>query len=718
MQFLKNKWIGGWLLTYVTFFSCNGKFLTDSYPEDSTIVYEEKSVDKEEDLPFKTLLNNDVYSISEEQIALEGEEGTDQGYEREIAKGPLVFDAGNLTGKFQIKFKPETFYAKNANLLNNANKSDRIMFSRSTVDVNFGLYYGKECYGFDIVDFFITLRNKSIWGDPETVARSTVSRVKILGSVEGPHVHFITRQIFWMRELWLKFAVGATFGVPFENHHYFMLGAFPFELGRGISLGSAYAVNPGVLGFYSDISIDQYAWGFKFGGEVIPSLFTYDLYAAILQNKSDSFYVTAENIYGQKYGHFLDQARGSGHINFVFAGRARMIPVKNDNMVINVEPYFLFNNDPEQLVEFPADARSKLGTFGLAAEFTHSDFEWGFDAAINVGGQSVFGWDRNEVQSQNVIGNFTLVNSQVTVGSPTGPNVVYAPTNANGRTVQALIEAEPQTSAENGQFIDMAPDPTDPSNTSPTIALYNSYNRFRDPYDNNFKGWMVVADAAQWFCDRTIRIALGFGVASGDEDPNVDFLNPNDSNVDGTFKGFIGLQELYTGDRVQSAFLLGGAGRIPRPLSTPTGLQVIDKIPTNVSGFTNLAFIGGSCMWSPKTYARNFSLRPNVLVYWQQHATKKFDVLTKQSSATEFARNYLGTEANVFFDTDLVKDFKFFFIISVFFPGAHFSDIKGTPLSKEQQRILDRADVTGGDTVPLLGDDIAYTANIGLEYRF
>ena len=88
------------------------------------------------------------------------------------------------------------------------------------------------------------------------------------------------------------------------------------------------------------------------------------------------------------------------------------------------------------------------------------------------------------------------------------------------------------------------------------------------------------------------------------------------------------------------------------------------------------------------------------------------------SSPNEFARNYLGTEINIFFDLELVRDFKFFFVGSAFFPGGHFTDIKGTPLNREQQRILDRADVTGVDTIPLLGDNNAYTINVGLEYRF
>lgn len=631
-----------------------------------------------------------------------------------LNKSKLSFDGTNMQGSLQIKFKPESFYAKNANLLNNANDSDRIIFSRSTVDVNLGLYYGKPFCDYSVLDFFLTLRNKCVWGNPESVARTTRTRIKTLESLDDGHEHFITRQIFWLREVWLQFAINPMLCLSWETPQYFRLGAFPFDLGRGIALGSAYGVNPGVLGFYSDNSIDQYAFGYQLFGDIIPTTLKYDLYCALLRNRSDSFSVTAEKIYGQRFGRSLRQERGSGQIDYIFAGRTRWTPLSENGFVITVEPYFLYNSDPEQFVEFFADAQSHLGTFGLASEWIMNDFEWGFDTALNVGSQKVFGWDRNYINKENRGGVFTLVNSQVVIQDPTTTanpqKAVFDPNSPLGKERQRIIDTATQNANQNGKRI---------GSLSTGETLYNDINRFRNPYRNTFDGWMAVADAAYWFCNRTVRLAVGGGVASGDEDPNLDIENPNESNVDDTFSGFIGLQEIYSGDRIQSAFLLGPAGRIPRPLSTPTGLRVIDKLPTNISGFTNLAFVGGSGLWSPKKYAKRFSLRPNVLAYWQQRATKKFDITTKKSSP-DFARNFLGTECNVFFDVDLITDFKMFLVSSVFIPGGHYRDIRGTPLSKDQQRILDRLDVTGidNDVNPLLGANTAYTLNIGLEYRF
>ena len=54
------------------------------------------------------------------------------------------------------------------------------------------------------------------------------------------------------------------------------------QLGRGISLGAAYALASGQpLGFYSDGAIHQYAFGFKLSGDIIADLLSYDIYGSV-----------------------------------------------------------------------------------------------------------------------------------------------------------------------------------------------------------------------------------------------------------------------------------------------------------------------------------------------------------------------------------------------------------------------------------------------------
>lgn len=621
-------------------------------------------------------------------------------------KEALAFDLGMLRGRSQIKFKPESFYLKQSNLLNNQNLSDKIILSRSTLDMSLNLLYGDECYGYDATEFFVTFRNKGVWGNPRSIAQTTETNLKVLEAAFGDHKHFIAKHIIWIRELWLKFCINDAFDLDFERKHYFTLGAFPFELGRGIALGDAFSVGPRILGFYSDNAVDQYAFGFKFSGDIFPKYMLYDLYGAILENKSDSIASTAQKIRGQEFGRRRLQQRGSGRVNFLVAGRLRSYPLQTDCTTVALEPYALYNYAPEQKIEFEADGKSKLATFGLAGEFRFDDFEWGFDTAVNVGHQVVRGWDRNVVEFKNDGGTVKLVNSRIVTQdpmvNPNAPKAIYVP-NSNE---QQIINTSAEDASQNGRLIG--------------TNLFNDINRFRNPSVNSYKGWMFVADGIYAFgCDKKIKVAATAGVAAGDINPNQDLKNPNDSNVDGDFKGFIGLQEIYSGRRVQSVFLLGGTGKAPRPLFIPISEEVLDRVPSAVSGFTNLIFTGAALHWYPTYCDRSLALQPNLLLYWQQKSTNKFDIQTGMSS-NDLARNFLGTEINTFFDATLFDSCKVYAVGSVFIPGSHYKDIKGTPLNREERTLLDRRDVTGitADKNPLLGDDTAYTINLGIEYRF
>lgn len=612
----------------------------------------------------------------------------------------------------QWKYKPESFYLKYVNLLNNNVDADRFILSRSTLDINLKWLYtqAEEKIG----ESFVSLRNKALWGNPQSNAETTNTSLKLLEAVFGSHKHFITRHVMWIRELWFIFNLNKALNLDLKYEHTFKLGAFPFELGRGIALGNAFAVGPRVLGFYSDNAIDQYAFGFKLSGKVFKPWVNYDLYGEYVENQSDRFANTAAKVRGQQFGHRLNQERGSGIVNFITAARLKLFPIES----VALEPYIMYNNAPEQKIEFQADSNSKLASLGMAGEFNVDRLEFGFDTALNFGRQQVHGWDRNIIEFENrtqtvpnvvpqsTVQTVVLVNTQVRQGVNNGSKAIYAP----GSQVQKLINNSAQSAAQNGLAI----------GTVDGVTYFNSTNRFRDPNVNSYQGWMFVSDAAYNInASKTFKIAVTAGVASGGRNPNQDINRPAESQVNQDFKGFIGLQELYSGYRVQSVFLLGGTGRAPRPLFIPTTSQVFDRLFTIVSGFTNLAFVGSGLHWYPKYDNRSFNIRPNVLAYWQQKPTNAFDRQTNMAS-DQLASNYLGTEVNAFISGELFKDFKFFCIGSVFIPGSHFKDIKGTPLNKDQLKLIDRSDTTGilDDKNPLISDNIAFTINVGLECRF
>lgn len=613
-----------------------------------------------------------------------------------------------LDGDFEYSFngviRPEIMSGQNVSLFNRNHQGDKIFFARHTLDLKFDALWGAKTFGASVVEFLFGIRNRSIWGNPSSIASTTETPINFFGASLKAHKHAIPRHIFWMREAWLWIDLNKFLGLHFGNRHTLMLGAFPFMLGRGIALGDAYAVGNELLGFYNDGIVDQFAFGGKLSGAILAEILTYDLYAAILQNKCSSLSDTGEKIFGQEFQRRKTPERGFGKVNFALAGRVNWHAFNHPKFgKLVFEPYALFNFDPEQTVEFLGDANSKLGTLGLATEYYGDKFEFGFDCALNLGYQHVKGWDRNQVKEENRNGTVVLVNSAVV--DENGKKVLYVP----GSDAQKLIDESDQNEDQNGLPIKKT---TNPADTAISETLINAKNRFRNSYNNRYNGWMFVTDAGWWIYKKDLLWSFAVGAASGDENPNV-------ITKDGVFSGFIGLQEIYSGKRVRSAFLMGGAGKAKRPLSAPTEvIQVSSPYAISVSGFTNLVFFGSSLLWKPSNWSRQFSFNPNIMVYWQQKATKKFNALQRIQTGDNASR-FLGVETNVFIDYYVFKTMKVFFVPSVFFPGSHYEDIRGLPLNKDQDDLLKNlAPNFSADRLPNIGKDIAYTLNLGLEFRF
>lgn len=619
----------------------------------------------------------------------------------DITSKDLIFHISGI-------YKPELQFGDKISLLNNNNPQDKIFFMRHTADFNFDVIYGNESYGCKAAEFLFTLRNRAIWGNPASIASTTRSEIPLLGAAVAPHSHGIPRLFFWMREGWLWLDLCTAFGLNIDTKHSFSLGAFSFRLGRGIALGDAYAVGPENLGFYTDAIVDQYAFGGKLSGEIFKNALTYELYSAILQNRSSSLSETGEKIFGQQFGRLNNPARGFGSINYIIASKF-MWTVFNDETIgkLLLEPYALYNSDPEQLVEFRGDSTSKLGTIGFAGEYLQSRFEFGFDYAFNLGRQLVKGWDRNQVSLQNNNGQAVIVNSHVV--SQDNKKIPFI---ANGDAQNIISNPETfQSESQNGQQIGVLP--AGVGYLPGPITLINSANRYRNPYTNKYQGYMFITDAAFWMCNRSLRLAVMAAVASGDD-------NPNEQTMDQVYSGFIGLQEIYSGNRVQSVFVLGGAGKLPRPLSAPHSNQVPSKFPQTVSRFTNLVLGGTGLFWEPAFFDKKFNLKTNLIACWQQFPSQRFDLKTRKEVKNSQASTFLGIETNMFTAYQLLKNTRVFCVGSLFFPGQHYKDIRGLPLNADQERILSEFDVDGftQDRVPNIGSNIAYTLNLGLEFLF
>ncbi len=672
---------------------------------------------------LNTFSKTEVVS-SKSQLAVDNVDNTEKVLKKDIKKCALIFASGDTEFKFGIKFKPETFFGNNTYLLNNCNNTgqsqlDSIFYVRHTFDFNAEYHYGKASTGHDAILFKMVWRNKAVWGDADSIATTNDAEIKIMEAVVGNHRHGIPRLFPWLREIWLQICLTDIANRQSDCLQYFVLGAFPFQLGRGIALGDAYAVDPDTLGFFSPNAVDQYAFAGKLYGDLVKDRLSYDLYIAILDNKWGSFENVNLKTRGQEQGRRFDQARGAGIVNYIVAARLFGYPIKTDTNLFSLEPYFLYNHNPENRIEFVGDATSNLITVGCASEVSIANglFEFGFDTAYNFGNQTVFGWDRNVVRFANNGGVANLVNSQIT-DTTTGKPALASSTN------QAIINSEDYSGqCYNGQFIVYSL----PDQGQQTSTLKNSINRFTDRYVNEFDGSMFVFDAAYWAIKDRFKCAWTLGYASGDVNPNRDSVVPGDSNYNDTYDGFISLQELYSGLRVKSAFLLAGSGKIPRVLVFPaTTNEIFDPFPSKTSRFTNLIYTGfGFEIKSCPDACRTWNFKPNLLVFWQDVQTRVIDTNPFFSIPTGgFASPFLGTEVNLFSDFELLKDLRLFSVVAVFCPGQHFTDIKGRPLSREQLIYLNSLNNTGvralnpENRVPVLGDNTAFFINVGLDYKF
>ncbi|MCL5436483.1 MAG: hypothetical protein M1549_01225 [Candidatus Dependentiae bacterium] len=629
--------------------------------------------------------------------------------------------------KFSSRLKLEGFYSRNGRLLNTCNGGlDKLVWQKYTWDPKFLQSFPNDACGWDAATFVTNLRCKGTFGSPESAYRTAPTTIKDDAVILGSHSHPLTINLPIVRELWLEFTINDALGLHFKHRHTFIMGLFPFQLGRGISLGQAYATMPDVTGYDPASSVDSYAPGFKFSGSIADGgRCDYDIYAIILSNRSDRFDAVNEEILGSIYGHQLNQARGFGKINYIIASRLKCQVVDEEDYRIYLEPYALLDDEREQRIELRGDADSKLGTLGLVGEFRFGDLDFGFETAMNVGKQHVHGIDRNVIKKEirsisyngDILGTaHTYVNSKVSAvadnpdtGDTAGKKALYVPDN-QAIIVSQMINSMPDSSLAvyNGQII---PNPSGGGLSN----LKNAADRFRDPYVNTFDGSMFVFDATYYVRRPYLRLSACCGLATGDEAPNVDLDRLNDAAVSGDYKGFMSLQELYNGTRVRSEFLLGGKGQIPRLLSFPTG-NIGGGYPQAVTHFTNLIFTGAGCTWSREAREQMWRINPNILGFWEQYPTR----LVNSNGTTTLARPYLGTEVNAYIDVLIFEGLSCSILAGFFVPGGFYRDTKGRPISAKEVAQLEKKDQVDyvPVNVPTLGDDNAFFVSAGFDYRF
>lgn len=624
-------------------------------------------------------------------------------------KAPISINKGDCILTFGGATKIENYFQRNMELLNR-NLPDEAEYFKNTFDFTVDFAYGEKRFGHKAVEAYLDLMHKGVWGKNGSFADSEPSSptsLQLADTSFGNHTHTNGRPFIWIRDGWLRFSLNAIADSHAQGVHYLKVGWFPFILGRGISLGYAFGLNRSLLGLYS-YSEDKSPAGINLSGEIIKDGLSYDLYLSRLEERNKNLRDTT-NIMRDFYTPApAIPWRGLGKNNDVVAARLKVKPFKSERVGnLEFEPYIMYNSAPDQKIEMLADSDTKLGIYGLAVEHCYNNFEWGGEVAANFGSIEAFAIDTNKYKIvKDASGSLVEQYTKIVVRDPATGLPSKTPVQASN-AVKAAIK--------NGLNYTAYLDNADVFATvAPGFDITNAPGRFRPAYKNTLAGWMGVLDAAYNFKEQNLKTALGVGYASGDVD-----LDANQKS--GTYKGFVGLNEIYSGKRVVSIML--DERRLQRPVITSDSANSAETIVTTPEfSFTDLCFGGASATWTPVALGKKWQFNPNGLLFWSAFQDQKAILNADGSSTVDpnvKVSSFLGSELNLLTKVELLKDFNMVVNLAVFLPGQFFKDFSGVKVGENDY--LDAVEGMDGSpdiTQYRMGTDPAFHVNVGFNYKF
>jgi hypothetical protein len=727
------------LLFLISFFS------TYSFSNYKNIKSDQEIVKNETDDSFI----DDIFDDNIENYTEESYEGKDYTLENPQSLSKIIninqneklrsfihlSKSNDLQCEIDGKFRFDSAYGLNTRLLNSSNKGlDKfLVLGRSLIDLGASFSFGEEKFDRPIIEAALNVRNRCLWGKPEDIAATTSTTISDGDYTFGKHNHKIGVPLFYLRGLDFTLDLNAVFNIENKSLHFLKAGFFPFDLGRGISLGSAYGVSPDFINYDSSDVIQEYAPGIMLNGTFDEKkTVEYRAYLGILKNLSSSFSDVNEAVRAAEYGYKYKPQRDFGVFNIVGAIQFDWNIEQENKNKLRFSPYALIYHQGEGILSLSSDSSTELATFGAELNLGKTEkFEICCEFAKNHGYLIVKGLDTNSIKRENR--NFSIATSPKTTNSEstvlTNSGVTYfGETNGidiknrsaiyygSSDSRQLSISNVFQSETSNGKNI---------PECLTSATLQNNSDRFKDPYESILQGWMFVIDATYNFLNKENKKysgSLAAGIASGDENPHT----YNARGVDRKYEGFIGVQEVYSGKSVKSSFLMSGVGKTPRVLSflsVDTGEDDTDEetdyiFPSNITRFSNLAYLGSSLNFSVESKNYKFKINPNLLYYLQVIQPV---IYSKPINGVSHIPHSLGVEANIFLEASSINidGLKFFGLISSFIPGGYYSALKKIPLNAKERAYY--YSIEGGNTtifLPTLGDNTAYYINLGIEFSF
>lgn len=639
----------------------------------------------------------------------------DSGGKKDV---PNNFVSSKSGGQLKIggTVKQDFVFSGRSLFLNGNVKADKYQYIKHVIDLDLDYNSDAQAPEDSSIDLHATIRHKSYWGNPTDSFKTGSSEVfSGTGTSIGSHSHDVSKPGLWLKDLWMKARVDKIFKKDLGDKNCLDLtvGFFPFQAGRGISLGGGYGTPKDFLGIYNRIN-DFNAPGALLHGAAFQGMLTFDAYYSKFESKSSSPKQTLASKREKIIGNRLTPWAGSGNDDNLFALQLKRQfneftdPLGNA-LSGSVLGYALYNNAPGKKVEFDFDSESDLFTFGAGLEGKSGNFEFGFEGAINLGDEKLHSIDRNGIKSVRTDnGGYVDQYSHIEKESSPGSGV-WSPALVTKALSQEL--ATNQHQANGRQF------------TAGGDSFRSSSSRIRPQYTNRYRGRMFIIDGAYTFKGErgVAKPAFAFGYASGDRDPNI----AGDNEVDKEYKGFIGLNELYSGSRVKSIIMLDDRS-VRRPM-TISRQDRVDRAKQKSDGtFTDIKFIGGAVGFKPSIGEKmcekvNLGIDFNVLGFWKDHRSKaiEFNDLDQPLVSDKDARRFLGLEFNAIVKFEPIKNLFFTFSGAAFMPGGYYKDIAGARIKDDAMTVFEQSDL---QKIPskayAIGSDTSYYLASNITYKF
>jgi hypothetical protein len=649
-------------------------------------------------------------------------------------KQPLSFSAGNtdlfLSGQIQEGF----FYGKNLRRLTKEVPDVQSRF-RHRMHVGFLLQH-YDAHGSKkdpIIEAAIKLHNMQWWQDE--YSNLLIKYYRLTSKIPQ----------FSFSDAWIKISSTALNRSWDKHLHVLKVGYFPYQLGRGVSLGFADEGGIKYLGFeisYDPIESAYYSPGILLQGWIHKKM-RYELYASLLHSEYEQFFLQKEVKQPRLFAARLDKDQFNKYGTFLnrWVASEKLIFFDDDTPIQwRAEQYLMYGNfeysvDDNQLPFI--DRAIHGGTYGLMLDCSYKQWKLNVEAAGQYGGLKFFTIDNNDqlfqIDSTGKIGMF-YDNAGIQsihdgpfeldpFAMPVAAPLTAALNRSGDFDVNKKIITDDQkrvlySSLDNAFHTDdEITDQLDAFDTEASEAaavlrkdlLNNLYYpvknssaigsaQWRPEKNLNLQGCMVMLDLSYQCKSLPCTVHWAGGYLSGDQAPLIKGDTTIADQDQYAYKGFLPMRDhRYRGLGVKSFSFF-----TMRVIERPAGNNV------HFNDISNLVFAGMGVDCLPKEQFKNTAWNSNLVFFFQPKDQYMFDsdgVKTDQKAAW-----FAAVEWNASMQYRFLPQCELLVRGAVFLPQRLYRDMKYQQMSC---RTIDGK----AENVQRAGD-VAYALHVRMTYDF